>query len=471
MSRSIQRVLIALAAVLALIAAGAILGRYFLGANVQSRLQADASAALGMNVKISGPVALRFFPGLHVTLKDVHIRNQLAEVASIGEVKLGIELRSLLRRDLKFQEVRFKDARVAIERDKSGQLNIDRPPQSDSNSPVVDIATVTFAESSLSFSDAQSGKDFKAENCSLNLKGLRLTTSADMMKTLSFAGNLACERLRTKSLVASDVEVAVHGSDGAFKLESITFKIFGGQGEATVAADFTAPESVYRIHSSVLKLQIADYSKTELPQKLGDGSLDFATHLTMHGTIKSGVMRTASGEASLHGDNLVLEVGDLDKEFSRYESTQNFNLVDVGAFFLAGPLGIALTKGYDFARVLKKSEGRTTIRTLLSKWKVEHGVALAQDVALTTTENRVAMKGGLDFVNDSYDDVTVALVDPKGCVRVEQKIHGPFRKPEVDKPNVVTAITGPVRKLINKGRSLLGAKCSVFYSGAVPPPR
>jgi AsmA protein len=102
---------------------------------------------------------------------------------------------------------------------------------------------------------------------------------------------------------------------------------------------------------------------------------------------------------------------------------------------------------------------------------VEHGVAVAQDVALTTTENRVAMKGGLDFVNDSYDDVTVALVDPKGCVRVEQKIHGPFRKPEVDKPNVVTAITGPVRKLINKGRSLLGAKCSVFYSGAVPPPR
>ena len=59
----------------------------------------------------------------------------------------------------------------------------------------------------------------------------------------------------------------------------------------------------------------------------------------------------------MHGDNLVLDIGDLDKEFSRYESTQNFNLVDVGAFFLAGPIGLALTKGYDYSRILKKIGG------------------------------------------------------------------------------------------------------------------
>ena len=65
----------------------------------------------------------------------------------------------------------------------------------------------------------------------------------------------------------------------------------------------------------------------------------------------------------------------------------------------------------------------------------------------------------------------VALVGPKGCVRVQQKIHGSFRNPEVEKPNVVTTVTGPVRKLINKGKSLLGEKCTVFYSGSVAPPK
>jgi hypothetical protein len=191
----------------------------------------------------------------------------------------------------------------------------------------------------------------------------------------------------------------------------------------------------------------------------------------MRGTPKSRVLRTATGEADLHGNNLVLDIGDLDKEFSRYEATQSFNLVDVGAFFLAGPLGVAITKGYDYARILKKSEGRTTIRTLISRWKVERGIAEAQDVALATPENRIAMKGGLDLVNDTYDDVTVALVGPQGCARVEQKIHGSFNKPEVEKPNVLMSITGPARKLINKGKRLFGAKCTVFYSGAVQPPK
>ena len=341
------------------------------------------------------------------------------------------------------------------------------------SSPATDIASVSFAQSSFFFADAHSGRDFKAENCGLEVKDLRLaaTTSADLMKSLAFAGKLACEHFRTKSLVGSGVKVEVRGSDGVFKLEPITLEIFGGEGQATVTADFTAAESVYRIRSSISKLQIADFSKTELPQKLGEGTLDFSANLTMRGTIQNGVMRSATGEAQLHGDNLVLEVGDLDKEFSRYESTQNFNLVDVGAFFLAGPIGLALTKGYDYSRILKKSEGRTTIRTLVSKWKVERGVAEAEDVALATAENRVAMQGGLDFVNDSYDDVTVALVGPEGCVRVQQKIHGSFRKPEVEKPNVVTTVTGPVRKLINKGKSLLGEKCTVFYSGSVAPPK
>jgi hypothetical protein len=34
----------------------------------------------------------------------------------------------------------------------------------------------------------------------------------------------------------------------------------------------------------------------------------------------------------------------------------------------------------------------------------------------------------------------------------------------------VTAVAGPARKLINKGKRLFGAKCSVFYTGTVAPP-
>jgi len=473
MSKFTQRVLIAFAAIVLLIALAAIFGRSLLGANLQGRLQSGASEALGMEVRIAGPIAVRLLPLLHLTLHDVRITNHGAAVASAEEAELGIDLRSLFESDLKLRDVRFKGAKITITRDKAGHLNIDHAPAPDGSSPVADIATVAFVASSFQFTDAQSGKEFAALNCSLKLQDLRLAPgiSGSVMKSLSFAGDLACQQLHTQSLAASQLELAVHGADGVFNLDPVTLKIFGGAGRVTIAADFTGAESVYRVQASVAKLQIADFSKSELPQKLGQGTLDFATNLTLRGTLKGGVMRSASGDAKLHGDNLVLDIGNLDKEFSRYESTQNFNLLDVGAFFLAGPIGLAVTKGYDYARILKKSPGRTTIRTLTSTWRVEHGVAEAQDVALATAENRVALKGALNLVSDSYDDVTVALVDSQGCVRVEQKVHGPFRDPQVEKPNVVTAVAGPARKLINKAKSLFGAKCAVFYAGAVAPPQ
>jgi uncharacterized protein involved in outer membrane biogenesis len=474
MSKTMLRVLIACAASLAvLIILAAWLGPRILGANVKSRLEAHASDALRMQVTVGGPVALRFFPGLHVTVEDVHIRNGAFDVAAIGEVQLGIEWRSLLDQDLKFDGMHFKGAHITVTRDKSGKFNVDRPPSPAAESPAADIGKVSLAASSLTYTDALRGNDFAADDCSVETADLKraASTTPEILKTVAFTAHLSCAHMRTKNLAATKVEASVAGSDGKLKFDPVALEMSGGHGTGTVTADFTGAEPLYHVHAVIAKLQIADFSKNVTPDKIAEGALDFSANLTMHGTPQTGVMGTVAGEASLRGSNLVLDIGDLDKEFTHYESTQNFNLIDMGAFFLAGPLGVLVTKGYDYARVLKKSEGRTTITTLISQWKLERGIAMAQDVALATPENRIAMKGGLDFDNDTYDDVTVALIDAQGCTRVDQKIHGSFRKPEVEKPNVVTAITNPARKLLKKGARLFGAKCVVFYSGAVQPPK
>ena len=164
-----------------------------------------------------------------------------------------------------------------------------------------------------------------------------------------------------------------------------------------------------------------------------------------------------------------MSIGNLDEKLSRYESSQNFNLVDVGAFFIAGPLGTAVTKGYNFASIFQGTRGDTEIRALVSQWKVENGVAHAQDVAMATKENRLAMKGALDFVNGDFDNVTVALLDNAGCARVEQKIVGPFSNPHIEKANVLVSVTGPISSLVSKAKKFLGGKCEVFYEGSVRP--
>lgn len=131
---------------------------------------------------------------------------------------------------------------------------------------------------------------------------------------------------------------------------------------------------------------------------------------------------------------------------------------------MAGPCpATSLTKGFDFARILEGSGGSTPIRVLVSKWQVEHGVAHAMDVAMATRENRVALSG-------RFDDVTVALIDVKGCSKVQQKIHGPFMQPEVEQPNVLATLAGPTARLLKRAKKLLGGKCEVFYVGSVAPP-
>ena len=162
----------------------------------------------------------------------------------------------------------------------------------------------------------------------------------------------------------------------------------------------------------------------------------------------------------------------LDEQLKKYEASPNFNLFDMTAFLFAGPIGLAVTKGYEFSGLVQQSEGSTQMRTVVSKWKVEKGVAYAKDVALATSEHRVAMQGGLDFVADEYDEVFVGLVDSNGCAKVRQRIRGPFSKPVVEKLNVLVALAGPALNLLSKARDLLpssGGKCEVFYNGSVAP--
>ena len=98
-------------------------------------------------------------------------------------------------------------------------------------------------------------------------------------------------------------------------------------------------------------------------------------------------------------------------------------------------------------------------------------MARAQDVAMATKANRIALQGGLDLVNEQFDDVSMALVDAKGCVKVQQKIRGSFQKPVVEKPNLLASLAGPALGLLKKGADiLLGGQCEVFYAGSVAAP-
>ena len=445
----------------------------FVDVNAQKPgLEADASDALGMEVRIGGRLGIGFFPGFHLTLEDMRIRNRGADVASAKEAILGIELLPLFHREVRIVKIGLKRPRFSIEQDRDGKFNFQDREESKGTRFSLDVRKIFLSDGALFYADKKTGEILEAGDFSLDVSRLRLTggKNPDFMKNLSFTAEFACKEFRKGSLAVSDLKLRIEGKDGVLELDPVTMRLFGGEGSGSLRADLSASVPQYHVRYSLSRFRIEEFFKTMSPKKVAEGSMDLSATLSMRGKTANGMKRTADGEVSLRGEDLTMTTVDLDREFSRYKTSQSFNLVDVGAFFIAGPFAPLITKGYNFATLFRGSGGSTRIRALVSDWKVERGIARASDVAMATSKNRIALKGSLDFVNERFNDVTVAMVDGKGCARVRQKIRGSFRKPEVKKVDFLRTVAGPMLKLLEQAKVLFGGQCEVFYAGSVTPP-
>src|SRR5450759_1366352 len=437
-------------------------------------VEAAASGALGMDVTVGGRLRIGFIPGLHATLENVRIRNRGTEIAFVEEAELAIDLLPLFQQELRYSSITLNRARISIERGLDGRYNYEKPPETKAVFHALDLQQLSFPELIVVYADKQSGSRLEARNCKGELTYMRHPGGAPFLTRLSLSGQFACSAVRSKDTTVSDLKCSLEATDGVFDFRPVTMHVFGGQGSGSIRMDRSARVPGLNVSYALSKFRIEEFFKTLPPGKAVSGVMNFSTTLSMHGRTRIELRQSANGEMSLSGTNLTLAGVDLDKQLSKYESSQKFNLFDVTAFLFAGPLGLAVTKGLELSSLAQESGGSTQIRTVVSRWKVEKGVAHARDASMATPENRLALQGGLDFVNDEYDGVVVALIDSNGCAKVQQKISGPFSKPVVGKPSVLASLAGPVLHLLRKAGDLLpgsGGKCEVFYSGSVAPPK
>jgi AsmA protein len=421
-----------------------------------------------MEVRIAGRMGIGFAPGLVLTLQDVQFHSRGTQVASSKEATLRVDLLSLLGTGARIEKIVLKQPVIAIERDRDGRFNLG-DAQDDAGSPAaMDWPDVSFSDATVVYTDNRFGKGFEARACSADVHGLRHAGGQRASRRLSFTAEVACGQFRKNDFTVSDLKFTAAAKDGVFDLKPLTTRAFGTQGSGSFRADFSGSVPAYLIVYTLTQFPIEEVFKNRSTAKVAAGRMDFSANLSTQGTSVKELRQAMKGQVSLRGKSLTLSGIDLDREFARFESSQTFNLVDVGALFFAGPLGLLVTKGYDFATISQSAGGSSEIQTLISDWKVEHGLAHAQDVAMATKANRIALQGGLDFVSDQFNDVTIALVDVKGCAKVRQKVRGTFQDPVVEKPDLLKTMTGPVRSLLKKGGDLiLGDRCDVFYAGSL----
>jgi uncharacterized protein involved in outer membrane biogenesis len=476
MSRSLKRILLFIGGAIGLLVIVALVVPLFVDANrYKPRLEAAASDAMGMDVRIGGRLGIGLIPGLHVWVEDGRILGeQGVTIATVRRASFSIALLPLLYGELRLRRVELEQPVLSIALDSEGRSNVGRLNRAEALLGILDGARVSLSDGILRYTDTRSGAAIEATGLALNVSRMRLVggKSPRPWKALSLKAEFACGEVRATDYSASNLKMRVDGKSGIFKLAPITMAVYGGQMAAGVQVDLSGPVPACQVRCSLPNFRIEEFFRTLSPKRAAEGAMDFSASLSMQGGTLGQLVQTAAGEIALRGRDLTLVDNDLDLTLSRFEASQSFNLVDVGAVFLAGPLGVAVTKGYNFATLFRGSGGNSRIVTLVSEWEVERGVAQAQDVALATGKNRLALQGGLDFVNERFLDVTVAVIDAKGCATVRQGISGSFANPVVEKPHILKSLAGPMLKLYGQTRALFpSGPCESFYSGSVAPPQ
>lgn len=440
---------------------------------LRSRIEATASTALGMDVRIRGRVSVFFSPGFGASLADITVKNGGADVATGASMKIGLKLLPLLVGRIKISRLELVKPVISIVRQKNGKLNIEMQrimPLGE----LLSLKNIAVSQGSFLLTNLQSGGRIELEGIDITVGNISAggTPGGDPLKTLSFTDDIRCRRIRAGTLTLTDLEMKLAGGKGVCDVSQARMKIFGGTGSGTLHADFTGTEPHFRIIFAVSKLKIEELLQESTAPKNMEGLAELSADLTARGKTAVEMKRSLSGQVSLDGENIALNSMDIDELISSLLRSRRFSLVDVGAFFLAGPFGPALTRGYRFADLFKESRGGNgVIAKLVSVWKIENGVAEAVDVAMATKVRRIAMKGGLNFIDNRFEDAVVAVLDQHGCAVVTQKVRGPFSRPEIGNINILRSLTSPVTNLLRSVVKLFGSRpCDVFYSGSVAPP-
>ncbi len=458
--------------VLLIIIVGIVVALLFNMNTYRSKIETDASEATGLDVRINGKMGLSFFP-FGVSAKNIHVTGEGGEFLTLESLKAGVKVIPLLKGQLEMTRCVLVKPAVTIVRNAEGKYNFEGKPTKGPGAPL-SLKDIKLSEGALVYLDRKTGG--KTELTGINMaveKFLVADTSGEIIKNVAFTGSFDCKDILQKDLRIENLKGLVKAGKGVYSLKPVTMDVLGGKGEGDVTVDESEADATYEIN---VKVSTLDFDKLEVffgTNKVIGGKGDLSASLTIKEKAGRVLMSNLDGTFALRGDNLVSYTMDLDKVLSTYASSQKFHLVDLGAYFIVGPLGAVALKGYRYGDIYYQSQGgKGTITQFISHWKIRNGEADATDCALATHHHRVALKGKLDLVNNRFDNVTVALLDDKGCPRFKQSISGSFSSPRVGTVSAVESLAGPFLDLYRKAKRFVqGDKCEIFYDGTVQQPR
>lgn len=401
------------------------------------------------------------FSGFDIEIADSQILAEMVLNSPKDEpIKINIDANTTNFNPQKALVYWFNDSlHNALNGNFTGLLHLDLDFSSDT---IIDFDKLDFTAENLSFINTVD--TISIQKLNLDTKNIIYNTS-HFLNSLSFEMELISNNIQSNEFTTDLLDFSIQAKSGIYQITTNKDQYFKGRGEGTILLKPFEDIPRYEIKYKAHQFDVGDFFSAFREDTVISGKMDLDFEMVIMGNSKEEFRKTLNGRLLLYGKDLTFYGMDLDKVIDRFKRSQNFTLADVGALALMGPAGILVTKGSDLVSIVVLNPGEASeVMELSSDWEFNNGLVNLADVAFSTRKNRMAVEGWVDLNKDSLN-VTIALLNKKGCSLNGFAISGSPDNLKTGKVKIVKSILAPVTNLLTSED-----KCDVFYSGKVKHP-
>lgn len=422
----------------------------------------QVAASSGLQVARPESIEIQFLPpGLILT--GVALRDGKREILTVKRLTARIALLPLLREEVKLSSLSLNAPKLSVRRPLKGG----EQPASAGGGASFPVGSIRVQNGAIQFLDEKGRTGLQLTDLDLAIDDLRRNEGGG----LAFSGELHHGRIHSDRIVVEELSGTFVGDGGSYRFAPLHCRLFGSDAHGKFEFNRDGQQLSWRLKLAAEKLSLGNLSRTLAGQPLFEGNVAMQAELSGKG--KGRIVKTLNGTVKISGKRIVQHGFDIDGFVRKIKVSRDINLVDIGAYAIAGPLGALATKGVDVLKLAWDAyrDEQQVIEELVCNWSIQNGVVQTEDVALRTRENRLALRGAINLSAGSYDGMTLGLLDDKGCARLTEKISGPLDHPTVEKAGIIGTLAGPLVGVLKQGWELLNPKdCTPFYQGEVKPP-
>lgn len=320
--------------------------------------------------------------------------------------------------------------------------------------------------------------DLLASNLSLVKNNQLISEWYDSQLENSFKSiELKVAQIQQDEDTYSNLDIKAVQSARTVVVKPLTVKVNDAGLSADWLIDLTQPGYVSHFEFDFQNLDLAKLVRPEDEKAVNlRGKLNGLADLTFTGLKPDAIYSSLDGQILLTNNEPVELVNlNVNKVLERFLESQEFGLLDIGGFVLAGPAGLLLSQGVSMQGVLSNlgaDQGNTMFGQVHVDMTIENGVLKTRDVAASTQYYRFAFDGNIDLSIMAFNDFEFMILNKDGCKEYSQTLNGSLSSPKIETfRTAFDAVTGSVVGLLKTGVGLLtGGYCKGVYDGKVAHP-